>query len=237
MTQIYEKDLLVQYGHCDVFDRMKLSYILKEAQQLRMEHCDLLGIGSYYLKSLNMVFLLAKLKVTIHALPKGGQKLHLVTCPTLPARAQYMRFTHMRLLDGTPMVDVDSRWVLVDTNTHKIFRKVPEQLELPFPPPDRIDDFRMPRLNDYAPAGDFRVQYSNLDSNQHMNNAEYADVVANLLSDQLMQGKPVRELEFYYHNEATLGEKISLFTCQQDDTFFVRGMLDNTMCFESIVRF
>lgn len=49
---VFEKETCVQYSYCDSFNRMTLSYLLKEAQEISMQHCDQLGLSNAFLASL-----------------------------------------------------------------------------------------------------------------------------------------------------------------------------------------
>lgn len=234
---VFEKETRVQYSYCDSFNRMTLSYLLKEAQEISMQHCDQLGLSNAFLASLGKVFLLAKLHVTVHDMPKGGQIVRIATIPYLPVRLQYPRFTRVYDREGTLLVEVDSRWMLVDIESRRIVRRPPEDLPLPFPEIEGLGDFKFPKLSDEAflPAGQVRVRYSMADTNRHLNNAVYADLACNQAEEELMAGKPVKSLSLFYHHEARFGEEMKLSSYREGDTFYLRGRLPEWLCFEAVL--
>ena len=232
---VFEKEIRVQYSYCDSFNRMTLSYLLKEAQEISMQHCDQLGLSNAFLASLGKVFLLAKLHVTVHDMPKGGQIVRIATIPYLPVRLQYPRFTRVYDREGTLLAEVDSRWMLVDIESRRIVRRPPEDLPLPFPQIEGLGDFKFPKLadEDLRPAGRIRVQYSMADTNRHLNNAVYADLACNQAEEELMAGKTIKSLSLFYHHEARFGEEMELSSYREGKTFYLRGQLPACLCFES----
>ena len=55
--RLFVKRTKIEYSYCDWSNAMKLSYLLGEAQEVSMEHCDALGIGGDYFMSIHKAFL------------------------------------------------------------------------------------------------------------------------------------------------------------------------------------
>lgn len=236
MYAVYRRPFIVPYAQCDCNEKLKLSAALKEAQQVSMEHCDQLGIGNRYLLSLNMVFLLAKIHIDITHMPRGGETLAIETVPYLPVRAIYPRVTTLYGEKEEPLMRIDSRWTLVNTQTDRILRRPPEGLPLPFTPtPQDFSDVKIAAPASLQPLEQVRVRYCNLDSNHHLNNGEYADLVCNCLEQELLEGWETAAFTILYHHEAKLGQTICLEGARQENIRYIRGTLDQGPCFESEV--
>lgn len=231
-----EKRVRVQESFCDMFFKMPLSYLLKEAQQISAEHCEALGIGSSYMKSVGQAFLLAKLKVDIARQPRGGEEILVKTVPYLPRLFAYPRFTYFMDQAGETLVTIDSRWILVDTRERKIQRQLPSVMEGMFPEAGDIGDFRIPRMKEPAYLEDYPVKYSVTDFIGHMTNAAYGDVAVNCFGGELMKGKSIRRAMIAYHKEALPGDVIRLFTEADGDTRLVKGMLEDKPGFEAYLE-
>ncbi len=230
----YSKPVTVQYYECDFRNNMRLSFLLKHAQQLAMEQCDQLGIGHRFMASLNKAFLLAKLRGTIHRLPQAGEKLLARTIPFMPVKAQYQRLMEFYDEQGALLVKLDTRWLLADTQTRRIVRKMPLELEGQFNQPEGLEDFRLPRMEGLKEREQITVRYSQMDVNRHMNNTVYADLLTDCAEDILMEGEENRISGFgiVYHKEARLGETLQLSRRVMEKAVVVQGVKEEGACFE-----
>ena len=110
---------------------MTAAALLKQVQQISTEHCDIFGLDAAYYQSTNTAFLLSKISLLFHREILVGEKLKLVTQPSLPVKAVYHRYTSAYDDQGKEAASVDSRWILVDTQTRRILRKIPENFHFP----------------------------------------------------------------------------------------------------------
>lgn len=237
---VYSKEVTIQYYECDYRNDIRLSFLLKHAQQVAMEQCDKLGIGYDFMDSVNKAFLLAKLKGTIHRLPKAGEKLLIRTIPFMPVKAQYQRLIEFYDEQQQLVVKLDTRWLLVDTETRKILRKMPLEMEGQFNQPVELEDFRIPRVKEPLEEREtIQVRYSQIDTNHHMNNTIYADVITDCAEDYLIETEenPIESFAIVYHHEAKLGEKINLFRKMTEEGLIVQGKKTEGNCFEGLLQF
>ena len=223
----------VSQAYCDHRWEAKLSYLLATAQQISMEHCDSLGIGGGYFRDRGYAFLLAKLRLDIARPITGGQVLELATRPNLPVRAQYRRLTDFASSSGEMLATMDARWVLVDIESRRLLRRLPDGLEMPFLDPEELSDFRPLPAAELEQCEDVTVGYSMLDINRHVNNTVYADTVTNLLGEQLLGGKRVASFEIFYHREALYNDVITLWRSLEDERFYIKGCVGDAACFEA----
>lgn len=232
----FTKRIRVEYCRCDLYNRMTPTYLLQEAQQISMEHCDALGLGNDYLRKIGKVFLLAKVYIKVSRMPMGGEQLVLKTIPYLPVKAQCQRLTQFFSEEGELLAQVDSRWIFVDVQTFRIFRKLPEEFAQYFSLPEEQPDIRVPKSEDMAFCRRQKVLYSQIDTNLHMNNSRYADLICDCLAEDLTSGKEFCEIMIHYHNQAKLNEEIIVYQKEANDGICFKGMIDDQVCFESWVK-
>lgn len=231
----FTKTMKVEYSRCDLYNRMTPTDLLQEAQQISMEHCDFLELGNPFLEKIGKVFLLAKVRLRIHRMPRGGETVSLETIPHLPVRAQCQRLTRFFAEDGELLVEIDARWILVDVETFRIERKLPEAFLAYFEKPESIEDFRVPKSEEMALCRKHQVSYSQIDVNRHMNNSRYADLIYDSLAEDLMAGKELGEMAIHYHNQAKLNDKIVVYQKEEMGGICFKGMIEDNLCFESWV--
>ncbi|MDR3085996.1 MAG: hypothetical protein LBU47_06770 [Christensenellaceae bacterium] len=236
MAQVFAIDFIARYGYCDRFGRMSPTNLLKECQQISMEHSQRLSIGYYeYLKPRNLAFLLAKQRVSVSAgeMPLGGEALRLTTSASRTG-AFYLRENRLFNEEKRELAKVEARWVLVDLAAGRILRR---------PPPEIAELF----LNEVEPFGDFRIERpqnpqktlhlralpSLCDVNGHVNNASYADFILDALDAELSSGKALRELEIVYSQQILCGAEFELLMEARGGEFLFMGQSAESAFFQA----
>ena len=100
---------------------------------------------------------------------------------------------------------------------HIYIRETVTGNELPMP--GRI------RKEDPASIHSFKVPYSYVDLNGHMNNARYYDLAVDLMPESL-RGCKLRELSSEHIGEAQLGDVLSVGCASSGDSFYICGEKD-----------
>lgn len=192
---------------------LKPSCLLREFQQISSEHITALGFGYERMLKERKVFLLSKIFIQVHRLPTAGDRVELITTPKLPQGVQFIR-TH-RLLDesGAPLAVADTTWVLCDPESRKILR--PKEFSAPYQYTEDSEPCTLPKYRPQRPekvieAGQRPVRYSDLDVNQHMNNAIYADIIEDFLPEGALDGQQLAELYIHFQNEAKPAECLTI---------------------------
>ena len=225
----------INFAYCDENANVRISNILAMAQQISEDHCDFLGMGYGYFKEKGKAFLLAKLRLNIARLPRGGELIKINTHAFLPNRAIYTRITDFCDENGEVIASLDSRWTLVDIDSHKICRRLPEDIPLPFDDAEDFKDFRSIRNTNPQHIFDVEVRPHQLDVNSHVNNTVYADMVFDVAYKVLPKNYDVKEFQIYYHNEARLGDIIAIGYEIIDNTLYVEGKIGEKSCFEAVM--
>lgn len=234
----YEKEIIVYQYECDVKNRLAAAALLKQVQQISTEHCDIFGLDAAYYQSTNTAFLLSKISLIFHREIFVGEKLRLVTQPSLPVKAIYHRYTSVYDTRGEEAASVDSRWILVDMHTRRILRKIPENFHFPFLT-EQVPEHpcKLVKAQSMMPAGEQTAVYSKVDQNAHLNNTEYASVVCDLVPISQITEQPVRSMVLAYHNELRLGETMSLSMGQIENGYDILGERAGKACFEANILF
>lgn len=233
----YLKELCVDGASIDFARNMTRSAMLRAAQSIAQEHCEAVGYGDSYMASVERVWLLTKLKITVARYPRRAENLTIETTAYAPDRILYPRTTRFLSTQNEELARVESLWVLVDTNTFRIVRKAPESMNFPFAPTPEGYQVNFPPKRDCPHRETVRVRYSMVDVNQHLNNAVYADLIDDALENRLFAGEMVRELSIAYHREAKPGAEIDLGVDENENEATVTGMVDGALCFEAVAKF
>ena len=237
-TEFYTEPFRVTDCDCDMNRRLTPGAFLRMAQQISTDQCVGQGMDDAFYRENHAVFLLAKLALQVERMPENGEVLTLTTMPEQPRRAVYKRVTEARDEKGARVALLDSRWVLVDTDTRHILRRAPEAFNA-FPFAQEVPftlDVTVRKPEEVQPAGSVRATYSRCDSNGHMNNTRYADAAADALPLEVLRTGAVKSLVIAYHNELPAGESSALVRGRNGDgSWYVAGQrADGKPCFEAV---
>lgn len=233
----FKKNICVCQYECDANNRMKISEILRHAQQISTDHCDKMGNTYEELHKYNAVFLLAKLSVEIFGDVAYTDELELTTSPTPPKRASFQRITTAECR-GEKVFSIDARWILIDTQTRKILRDLPEGMLFDYDDREILDnDIRIKR-GEAQFVAQVGATYSRTDVNMHMNNTEYADCVCDAIPADVMMNCRLQKITLHYHNELKFGETMDVSIAQIDElVYYVCGERDGVKFFEAQAAF
>lgn len=221
---------------CDANHCLMPGSMLRMAQQISTDHCTSIGLTDEFYVQQGAVFLMAKQELLWKRVPKSGETIVIRTMPENAKRVIYKRVTEIQDSQGRQIGLIDSRWVLVNTETKRIVRRAPEGFaNLPF---DDSVPFELPvqikKPLQLTPAGHGVASYTRCDSNGHMNNTRYADVAADAIPLQELDGKFIAGIAISYHHEVPKGERFALeYGKVNDELWYVAGTRNDKCCFES----
>lgn len=218
IAKAYAEPMRVVSYEVDAFGRMTAGALLRRAQQVATDQCDLLGLTLEAHKRAHTAFLLAKMTLECYAPIGENARLTLTTVPTDLERAVFRRYTRFEDEGGALLAAVDSRWVLVDVQTRRILRRMPDTLPHPFctqPVPEL--ELAIQKAEAVQPLGTQRAVYSHCDRNGHLNNTVYADVVCDALGAERLRAGGVKRFAITYHSEVPQEQSFALCAAPLDE--------------------
>ncbi|MFI3169767.1 MAG: thioesterase [Faecalibacterium sp.] len=223
-SKCYTESFQMKYGEGDFLGRVRPAVLMRYVEHVALKHATLLGVTREFNESYHMVFLLAKQAIEFRRMPRADEVLTFVTQPEHSKRLKFRRVTLIYDAAGEEVACVDSIWVLMDIDTHKLLRRSPvpfdEQWDVQI---DRLVDMRVPKVSLLAACGEFNAMYTNCDANGHMNNANYFDVVCDVLPTNEMRQRELKRIMVNYHRELLLGECMQVKIGQGENGAYIVG--------------
>jgi medium-chain acyl-[acyl-carrier-protein] hydrolase len=219
---------------------LKYGTILRYVQESSEEHLGLLHIGYEEMRrEAELVFFIISVRVRIARRPTHKEMVTIKTHPCGRGGVQFYRDYKFYDESGSLLIDAMQTSVLANIETRKVQR--PQALQQFGAIPDFLVSAaeKLPRLEfkeELPFRGERKVRASDLDSNGHMNNAVYGDVVVDFLPDEVRQ-REIEEFQITYLNEASLGDVISIHAAEQGETVRMKGVGVKGDSFSSLVRF
>lgn len=212
---MYSFESRIRYSECDAQCRLKMEALLNYFQDVSTFQSEDLGIGIGYLMPRNMVWVLVSWQIEVARFPKLGEQVEVCTFPYDFKGFIGSRNFFMRTKEGEMLAKANTLWTLLNFETMKPVT----------PPADMLEKYPIePRLEmNYAGrkivAGDkgqqkepIVVRKHHLDSNNHVNNAQYVSMAAECLPEDF----EIAGLRAEYKVQAHLHDRLVPYVVKDD---------------------
>lgn len=204
------KKFYVGYSDVDSNDKCRLSKILDLCQNVATIHSDGLGYGTKGMMERNWAWVVTGMRIKIFKYPIADRE---VECRTwsrglkgVSARRDYEIFDN----DGNRLVIGSSLWALFNLEEQRLMR-VPEEMQEAYSLIDRsvFDEELNTKVRDndiIEIEKEFEIGKRDIDTNHHLNNARYFDLISEVLPDDY----EVREFVCYFKKQIKFKEKVKV---------------------------
>lgn len=211
------ESVTVSPHHMEINNISSASAVLRYMQDAAYNHMFNYPPSMDDLKADNKAFLLSKLGMSIYSPLRVNEKLQVKTWACESKGYSFFRCSQI-LRENEIVAELISIWALVDTENRKLLRisdyeqnyENDELLDLDIP-----SRLRIPRELELSLAGEYTVSYNDVDSNMHINNTNYPDILCGFLPT--MKGRRVVKIAINYLQDAPLGETIKVYASKEDD--------------------
>lgn len=166
----------VRYSECDETARLGFVPLVNYLQDCSTFHTETIGLGLDFMADNHFAWLLAAWQIEVFDRPRFCDDIVVGTWCYGMTRTFAQRNFSICAPDGTPYVHADSLWFTFDTEAMRPCR-IPEseqayltsEARLPMPPTIR----KIKAEGPYEEGEHITVNAQHLDTNQHVNNAQY----------------------------------------------------------------
>ena len=218
----------------------KPSAIYKYFQQIATEDLDTFGLDSESLFDKGLAFVLARMKTVFYKPLSCYESLTLTSCHRRTKGVSFIR-DYVLYSGDEKVAETSSYWVLIDIDSRKICRPSVIQSDSVLNElcSFEIDErFSFPE-NTKTAFYPYKVVFSDIDENHHMNNTRYPDICLDAING-IGENEFVSEIRIDYLNEARLSDELVLehTIVSQDGCYFYRAENKTTSakCFDAIIK-
>lgn len=216
---MYSFESRVRYSEVDQDRKLTVTGMINYLQDCTTFHSESLGVGIAHMEKQKRAWMLSSWQIVIERCPVFGEAIVVSTWPyAFKGIYGYRNFT-ITSPAGEILVRANSIWFYLNTETGTPMRIREEDMA-----PYRPDEAPMLSM-DYAPrritlAGTYQegepvtVLRHQIDTNHHMNNAQYVEIAREALAEDCR----VRELRAEYKKAAVLGDAIFPRIYRQEDS-------------------
>ncbi|MBM6774047.1 acyl-[acyl-carrier-protein] thioesterase [Olsenella profusa] len=200
----------VRYSECDETGRLSLVSMMDYLQDCSTFQSLGLGMGIDGLASRGLAWVLATWSIEVDRLPAFGEEVTASTWCYEMTRAHALRSFGLSDVEGAPLVRADSQWFVYDFTAGRATR-VPEDQRAYLSDEPRLEVAPLPRrIRPARPAErapERPVTRRDLDTNRHVNNAQYVGLALDAL-EALGHEAPVGALQVQYRSMARLDDVV-----------------------------
>ena len=221
---------------------------LNHAQDMGNFHAQSLGFGYNNLISSGIVWVLSRFHIKFNRLPLWKEELNMETWHKGSDRLFGFRDYSVTDNKGVEIITATSSWLIIDYKTRKL-QRLDHILGNEIKGSLQKDAIKEPAGKIVLPSqmrhcGNKIVSISDIDINQHTNNARYLEWAMDSIDPQISINIQIKELWMTFNNESLLGENIDLYCCETPNAtkdtvmqempqeIYIEGKRDNSSIFQ-----
>jgi len=231
---VWEEEVDIHSYDVDISSRITIESLLKYFQEAAWNHAEQLGVGYSHLSRSGQVWMLSRMMVVVDSYPAWGQAVVVRTWPCGSRSLLALRDFELLDREGHRRAAATSGWLVFDQHSRRPLRIEPILASMRMFPDRRSVGCDAPKLvaaeTSSTPAV-FKVKYSDLDLNNHVNNATYARWMLDSYPIEFHRDHRVRSLAINFLAELDADDSAELSTIETKERCMahtVRRMLDGT---------
>ncbi|MDV4150796.1 thioesterase [Clostridium sp. AL.422] len=215
MGKSYEKEYELHYYDVDKNLKGNMSTIINILSDIGTKQSEELGSGMNELIKRNMTWVFYNYHIKIFREPMYGEKLSVKTEPVGFKKFYALRDYEIKDSNGNIIVNAKAIFLLINLEKRRMMRIPEDQYKVYGAQGDMKEEFSLPRLellDEFKYMDTFKVRYSEIDSNQHVNNTKYIDWAIETLPEEIVNNYSLHEVKVTFEKECKYGETVNVYT-------------------------
>lgn len=203
---MYSFNSKVRYSEVDCNSQLRISSIIDYFQDCNCFHSEALGVGVEYAKEKGCAWLLNTWQIVVPQFPKYLDEIQISTWAyDFDSLYGYRNHT-MRDSSGKLLAMANSRWIYVNIDAAKPVRLTSEIIDI-YPLEPKLDEIqylgrKLSLPEEYTEHDPIVVQPYQIDTNHHVNNGQYIQIVQNFIPNDFK----IWQMRVEYRKQALLGD-------------------------------
>lgn len=217
---VWTEALEIHSYDVDIARKVTMEGLLKYFQEAAWNHAEHLGLGYSHLRRRSQVWMLSRMMVVVDSYPEWGQSV--VACTWPRGSKSLLALRDFELLDskGHRLVGATSGWLVFNLQSRRPQRVEPILGSIQTFPGRRAigcEAEKLPAAQNPSVPTILKVKYSDLDLNDHVNNATYARWILDSYPVDFHRTHRVRSLTINFLSELDENDSVELGTQEMTD--------------------
>ncbi len=216
---MYNWDARIRYSELDSNAVLSMGALVNIFQDCANFDSEDHGVGLSFLMEHKMAWILLGWEFDIRRMPTMGEEVVVSTLPyDFKGSFGYRNFV-LSTSKGELLARADSMWMFANWETLRPLR-IPEEIYGRYELEEavyRADLRSKPAMEDLKDVDTFCIMKQHLDTNHHVNNAQYVDFAAQYLP----KDRTVKNMKVQYRKQAFLGDEVHAYVGEDEQIFKV----------------
>ncbi|MHA8138260.1 acyl-[acyl-carrier-protein] thioesterase [Lactobacillaceae bacterium Scapto_B20] len=227
----YSESHRVTYYETDNQNRVTIPMLINMVILVSEDQNESLGLSQDFILSFGVTWVVIQYDLEIDHLPTTNEKITLTTRST--SYNKYFAFREFWVMDenGEQCVYIKSLWVAMDMNQRRL-ATIPAEIVAPYQSEavKLTPRFKKPkRIKALIGHHEYRIRYSDIDTNNHVNNTRYLEWMLDVLPYEFLVSHQPTHINLKYDNEVRYGTIVEsdYETTKQDGLIVTNHEINN----------
>lgn len=225
MGKVFSKKYEINYHDVDMNLKCKLSSIINYICDVGTRQSESIGGGMEYCKKNNCAWVFYKYDIKMYRYPKFEETISLTTQAIGFKKFYGLRKYEIKDSQGTLIGEALALFFLIDIDKRRPMRIQKEQYEFYGVDNDLENNISMEdieKVKEEEFIKEFQIRYSDIDSNNHVNNVKYIEWAIEAVPLEIIKGYELKRIKVLFSKETTYGKTIT-------STATIRQVEDNNL--------
>jgi len=198
--------------HVDPGGKARLTALANFLQETAYKHAHSLGLGFQHLAQNNSAWVLSRLRIQVSEYPKWDDEITIETWPCGIEKLFARRDFRIMNKAGDTIAKASTLWLMVNTETHRPLRIQPDFIKFKTRT-DGIFETSIEKLDIPGTLDlqrNHKVQYSDLDIVDHVNNVKFVEWCIDTLPREVMLNRSISDFTINFISEARIGDEVEI---------------------------
>jgi len=212
----HRESFKIRTHEIDINRKIKIPSLLQLMQEASMSNAIQLNVSIWDLEDKALSWVLVKKVINITTLPKLGDQIDIITYPSGFEKLFAFRDFIVKDSGGNVCVEASSAWILMNIETRKLVKP-----EFTIASPTDVKclerpNFNIPKINSQKDGKEFRINWFDLDWNNHVNNVFLLKCTLESLPENILSSKQIEKISIQFKSEGLLND-VLISNCKHTD--------------------
>lgn len=213
MGRSFEKKYEIHYYEVDSKLRCKLPSIIDFICDVGTQQSEHFGGGIEYCTKNNCAWVFYKYDISVYRYPMFGETISITTQPVGFKKFYGLRKYIIKDVENNIIGEASALFFLINIQKRRPMRIQKEQYDIYGVDGDVNYDISMDkieRIDDEQYHKEFNIRYSDIDSNNHVNNVKYVEWAIEAVPLEVVKNYILKRIKVNFEKETIYGDKISV---------------------------
>lgn len=212
---IWEEQRIIESFDVDLLGRLRPQILFAYLLNSAWNHAKGTGYGYEELSARNLMWVLIKMQLIIKRQPKWGDQVAIETWGKRIERLYALRDFAVSSASGEKMISATSSWMVLDKTSGRPRRFHQKTDGFPWQPGREEIETHLQKVEELQSGkqiAHFRVQFSDIDVNRHVNSTKYLQWMIDSHSQEHLEEMELKAVELSFLAEALPNDEVAVLS-------------------------